>query len=64
MHGAALPWIPGPHAGVDRRPLYRVGGEQAGGNFRLEPRSWMCLPPGENFEASAGAQDARLRIKD
>ena len=29
MHGADLPWIPSPQTGVERRPLYRVGGEQA-----------------------------------
>lgn len=63
MHGAALPWIPSP-AGLDRRPLYRVGGAQASGNCHLEPLSWMRLPPGETFEAFAGAQGARLWIED
>lgn len=29
MHGASLPWIASPLPGVDRRPLYRLGGEQA-----------------------------------
>lgn len=29
MQGAELPWLPSPLAGVERRPLYRVGGEQA-----------------------------------
>jgi anti-sigma factor ChrR (cupin superfamily) len=29
MHDASLPWIPSPLPGVERRPLYRLGGEQA-----------------------------------
>ncbi|HHH9650093.1 TPA: cupin domain-containing protein [Pseudomonas aeruginosa] len=29
MHGLKLPWLASPQAGVDRRPLYRVGAEQA-----------------------------------
>lgn len=29
MHAPTLPWLPSPLPGVERRPLYRVGGEQA-----------------------------------
>jgi len=29
MHGASLPWLASPLPGVERRPLYRLGGEQA-----------------------------------
>ncbi len=29
MHGATLPWLASPLPGVERRPLYRLGGEQA-----------------------------------
>ena len=29
VHAASLPWVPSPTAGVQRRMLYRVGGERA-----------------------------------
>lgn len=29
MHGADLPWVPSPSAGVERRLLFRIGGEVA-----------------------------------
>jgi quercetin dioxygenase-like cupin family protein len=45
MHGAALPWLPSPLAGVDRRPLYRVGGEQA------RATSLVRYAPGSHFSA-------------
>ncbi len=45
MHGASLPWIASPLAGVDRRPLYRVGGEQA------RATSLVRYAPGSHFSA-------------
>jgi quercetin dioxygenase-like cupin family protein len=45
VHAAALPWIASPLAGVDRRPLYRVGGEQA------RATSFVRYAPGSHFSA-------------
>ncbi len=45
VHADALPWIASPHAGVDRRPLYRVGGEQA------RATSLVRYAPGSHFSA-------------
>ncbi|WP_312257020.1 cupin domain-containing protein [Stutzerimonas nitrititolerans] len=45
VHAAALPWIASPLAGVDRRPLYRVGGEQA------RATSLVRYAPGSHFSA-------------
>jgi quercetin dioxygenase-like cupin family protein len=43
MHGYALPWIVSPLPGVDRRPLYRLGGEQA------RATSLVRYAPGSQF---------------
>lgn len=45
VHAASLPWIPSPLAGVDRRPLYRIGGEQA------RATSIVRYAPGSAFSA-------------
>lgn len=45
VHGATLPWIASPLPGVDRRPLYRVGGEQA------RATSLVRYAPGSHFSA-------------
>ena len=45
MHGSALPWIASPLPGVDRRPLYRLGGEQA------RATSLVRYAPGSQFSA-------------
>lgn len=45
MQGAELPWISSPLAGVERRPLYRVGGEQA------RATSLVRYAPGSSFNA-------------
>ncbi|XQR89858.1 cupin [Stutzerimonas urumqiensis] len=44
-HGARLPWLPSPLAGVERRPLYRLGGEQA------RATSLVRYRPGSHFSA-------------
>ncbi|WP_170847801.1 cupin domain-containing protein [Pseudomonas linyingensis] len=49
IHGARLPWIPSPQAGVDRRPLYRVGGEQA------RATTLVRYAPGSHFSAHSHA---------
>lgn len=43
MHGADLPWIASPLPGVERRPLYRLGGEQA------RATSLVRYAPGSRF---------------
>ncbi|WP_028237881.1 cupin domain-containing protein [Stutzerimonas azotifigens] len=43
VHAATQPWIASPLAGVDRRPLYRVGGEQA------RATSLVRYAPGSHF---------------
>lgn len=43
MHGADLPWIPSPLAGVERRLLYRLGGEKA------RATSLVRYAPGSHF---------------
>jgi quercetin dioxygenase-like cupin family protein len=43
MHGATLPWLASPLAGVERRPLYRLGGEQA------RATSLVRYAPGSHF---------------
>jgi quercetin dioxygenase-like cupin family protein len=43
MHGASLPWIASPLPGVERRPLYRLGGEQA------RATSLVRYAPGSHF---------------
>lgn len=43
MHGADLPWIPSPLVGVERRPLYRLGAEQA------RATSLVRYAPGSEF---------------
>lgn len=45
MHGASLPWIASPLPGVERRPLYRLGGEQA------RATSLVRYAPGSHFSA-------------
>lgn len=45
VHSSTLPWIHSPSAGVDRRPLYRVGGEQA------RATSMVRYAPGSAFSA-------------
>jgi anti-sigma factor ChrR (cupin superfamily) len=45
VHAAAQPWIASPLAGVDRRPLYRVGGEQA------RATTLVRYAPGSHFSA-------------
>lgn len=45
MHGASLPWIASPLPGVERRPLYRLGGEQA------RATSFVRYAPGSHFSA-------------
>lgn len=45
VHGAALPWLPSPLPGVERRMLYRVGGEQA------RATSLVRYAPGSRFSA-------------
>ncbi|BGE66970.1 TPA: cupin domain-containing protein [Pseudomonas aeruginosa] len=45
MHGATLPWLASPLPGVDRRPLYRVGAEQA------RATSLVRYAPGSHFSA-------------
>ncbi len=43
MRGATLPWLASPLAGVERRPLYRLGGEQA------RATSLVRYAPGSRF---------------
>ncbi|BAN48760.1 cupin domain-containing protein [Metapseudomonas resinovorans] len=53
MHASTLPWLASPLAGVDRRPLYRLGGEQA------RATSLVRYAPGSHFSAhmhSAGEE--------
>jgi len=45
MHGATLPWLASPLPGVARRPLYRLGGEQA------RATSLVRYAPGSHFSA-------------
>ncbi|WP_228533691.1 cupin domain-containing protein [Pseudomonas sp. UFMG81] len=45
VHGAELPWLPSPLPGVERRMLYRVGGEQA------RATSLVRYAPGSHFSA-------------
>lgn len=45
VHGAKLPWLPSPLPGVERRMLYRVGGEQA------RATSLVRYAPGSRFSA-------------
>lgn len=45
MHGATLPWLPSPLPGVERRPLYRLGGEQA------RATTLVRYAPGSRFSA-------------
>ena len=45
MHGARLPWIASPLPGVERRPLYRLGAEQA------RATSLVRYAPGSHFSA-------------
>lgn len=45
VHAASQPWVASPLAGVDRRPLYRVGGEQA------RATSLVRYAPGSHFSA-------------
>jgi quercetin dioxygenase-like cupin family protein len=45
MHGASLPWTASPLPGVERRPLYRLGGEQA------RATSLVRYAPGSHFSA-------------
>jgi quercetin dioxygenase-like cupin family protein len=45
MQGATLPWVPSPLPGVERRPLYRVGAEQA------RATSLVRYAPGSHFSA-------------
>lgn len=44
-HGARLPWLASPLAGVERRLLYRLGGEQA------RATSLVRYQPGSHFNA-------------
>lgn len=44
-HGARLPWLASPLAGVERRLLYRLGGEQA------RATSLVRYQPGSHFSA-------------
>jgi len=45
VHGAQLAWLPSPLSGVERRPLYRVGGEKA------RATSLVRYAPGSHFSA-------------
>lgn len=45
MHGTSLPWVASPLPGVERRPLYRLGGEQA------RATSLVHYAPGSSFSA-------------
>ncbi|WP_060507512.1 cupin domain-containing protein [Pseudomonas sp. NBRC 111124] len=45
MHGAALPWLASPLPGVERRPLFRIGGEKA------RATSLVRYAPGSHFSA-------------
>ena len=44
--------------------LLLLNGMLSGTNFQLQPLSWMRLPPGMPLEVAAGADGARLWIKD
>jgi len=45
MHGADLPWLASPLPGVERRPLFRIGGEKA------RATSLVRYAPGSHFNA-------------
>ena len=45
MHGAALPWLASPLPGVERRPVFRIGGEKA------RATSLVRYAPGSHFSA-------------
>ncbi|MFJ4064600.1 cupin domain-containing protein [Pseudomonas sp. NPDC089996] len=45
MHGADLPWLASPLPGVERRPLFRIGGEKA------RATSLVRYAPGSHFSA-------------
>lgn len=45
VHGAQLPWLASPLPGVERRPLFRIGGEKA------RATSLVRYAPGSHFSA-------------
>lgn len=54
VHGGTMAWVPSPAPGVERRMLYRQGGEQARATsiVRYAPGSWFAAhahPGGEEF---------------
>ncbi|WP_449433653.1 cupin domain-containing protein [Pseudomonas putida] len=67
MHGADIPWVASPLPGVERRPLYRLGGEQARATtlVRYAPGSHFSAhlhPGGEEFLVLEGVfEDERGR---
>ncbi|BBP64731.1 cupin [Pseudomonas sp. Cab53] len=52
------------HANPRGLELLVLEGELQGEDFTLQPLGWMRLPPGEPLEARAGAQGARVWLKD
>lgn len=58
VHSASLPWIPSPLAGVDRRPLYRIGGEQA------RATSIVRYAPGSAFNAHVHSGGEEFLVLD
>ncbi len=58
MHGASLPWVASPLAGVERRPLYRLGGEQA------RATSLVRYAPGSHFSAHVHSAGEEFLVLD
>ena len=65
VHGALLPWLPSPASGVERRLLYRVGGEKARATSLVRYAAGSAFPVhshpgGEEFFVVEGTfQDER-----
>ncbi|QAX84655.1 cupin [Pseudomonas sp. DTU12.3] len=65
VHGALLPWVPSPSSGVERRMLYRVGGEKARATSLVKYAAGSVFPVhshpgGEEFFVLEGTlQDER-----
>lgn len=65
VHGALLPWVPSPAAGIERRLLYRVGGEKARATSLVRYAAGSAFPVhshpgGEEFFVLEGTfQDER-----
>ncbi|MCO7595287.1 MULTISPECIES: cupin domain-containing protein [Pseudomonas] len=58
MHGASLPWVASPLPGVERRPLYRLGGEQA------RATSLVRYAPGSQFSAHVHSGGEEFLVLD